>query len=74
MIAVGVPFVAGQAAYQAGKKAVNTTVNAAQEAKRSVEKKIDETTDAIVQTKDSYIDRLIQWFARLKSDKSTQKK
>lgn len=74
MIAVGVPVVAGQAAYQAGKKAVNTTVNAAQEAKRTVEKKIDETTDAIVQTKDSYIDRLIQWFARLKSDKSTQKK
>ncbi len=74
MIAVGVPVVAGQAAYQAGKKAVNTTVNAAQEAKRSVEKKIDETTDAIVQTKDSYIDRLIQWFARLKSDKSSQKK
>lgn len=74
MIAVGVPVVAGQAAYQAGKKAVNTTVNAAQGAKRTVENKIDETKEALVQTKDSYIDRLIQWFARFKSNKSSQKK
>lgn len=60
-IAVGVPIIAGQKAYSAGKDAVKATVNAAEQAKLAAQNKINQTKEAVEAKKESLIARLGAW-------------